>query len=219
MLRMFMKIAAIAAVMMLSFTLYGQQTGQLPSQQSLGDIAREYREKQATENADGAGPKVFTNKDLPANPNKSEGASAESEPAQQPSRPAAIARDGNSNGNNEDPFAHRFANQQFPNQRYGDQRYANQNFANQHATEQWRQRIQMQESRVANLQARIDQMTAMAHSQGGTAQYEGPYNRYQARQMERISQMQQMLYEQKQQLAQMQDEARRAGMHTSVYDP
>jgi hypothetical protein len=214
MLRMFLKIGAIAALLM-SFTVYGQQTSQQPGQQSLGDIAREYREKQNAENADGTGPKVFTNKDLPANPNGSAvGANAESESSQPPAHFA-----GNGNSNSEDPFAHHFANQQISSPHYSEPRYADQHFSNQNATEQWRQRIQMQENKVANLQARIDQITAMARSQGGTAQYEGPYNRYQARQMERIAEMQQRLYEQKQQLDQMQDAARRAGMHTSVYDP
>ncbi len=204
MLRMFLKMVAIAALM--SFPVYGQQ--------SLGDIAREYRDKQAAEDANGTRPKLFTNKDLPANPNGSD----ESEPAQQPAHPAAIAR------NADDPFSHQFANREFanrpsPNQRYSDQRYAGQHFADERAAEQWRQRILMQEDRVASLQARIDQMTARARSTGGTVQSEGPYTRYQELQMERLAQMHQMLDEQKRHLDQMQDAARRAGMHTSVYDP
>jgi len=199
MLRTFVKMVAIAALM--SCAVYGQQ--------SLGDIAREYKEKQAAEDANGTHPRVITNKDLPANPNGSD----ESEASQPPARPAAIAR------NSDDPFGHQFANRPSPNQRFSDQRYAGQHFADERAAEQWRQRILMQENRVASLQARIDQMTAMAHAQGGTVQSEGPYNRYQALQMERIAQMQQLLEEQKRHLDQMQDAARRAGMHTSVYDP
>ncbi len=194
MLRTFVKMVAIAALM--SFTVYGQQ--------SLGDIAREYKEKQAAEDASGTHPKVITNKDLPANPNSNE----ESESSQPPARSAAIAR------NADDPFGHQFANREFANRPS-----PNQHFADQRAAEQWRQRILMQENRVASLQARIDQMTAMARSAGGTVQSEGPYTRYQALQMERIAQMQQLLDEQKRHLDQMQDAARRAGMHTSVYDP
>src|ERR1700684_1144053 len=45
--------------------------------QSLGEIARQYREKQDAEQASGAKPKVFTNKDLPENP---EGYQAPREP-------------------------------------------------------------------------------------------------------------------------------------------
>src|SRR5579862_4057543 len=55
--RMFLKALAIACLM--SMSAYGQ---------SLGEIAREYREKQNEQEASGAEPKVFTNKDLPANP-------------------------------------------------------------------------------------------------------------------------------------------------------
>src|SRR5450755_4803758 len=55
--RMFLKALAIACLM--SMPAYGQ---------SLGEIAREYREKQNAQEASGAEPKVFTNKDLPANP-------------------------------------------------------------------------------------------------------------------------------------------------------
>ena len=67
------------------------------------------------------------------------------------------------------------------------------------------------------MQARIDQLNAAAHSGGASAQ--GPYNRYQARQMERAQQMQQQLDEQKRRLESMQEAARRQGMHTQVYDP
>lgn len=199
MLRTFLKMVAIAALM--SCMVYGQQ--------SLGDIARDYREKQSAEDANGTRPKVITNKDLPANP----GGSDESEPSQPPAHPAAIARIA------DDPFGHQFANRPSPKQNFVNRPFPNQHFADERAAEQWRQRILMQENRVASLQARIDRMTAMAHSAGGTVQSEGPYTRYQALQMERIAQMQQMLDEQKRQLDQMQDAARRAGMHTSVYDP
>lgn len=54
---------------------------------------------------------------------------------------------------------------------------------------------------------------------GGSVQCEGPYNRYQARQLERVAQMQQQLDEQKRKLDRMQEAARHAGMHTAVYDP
>ena len=84
---------------------------------------------------------------------------------------------------------------------------------------EWRNRIQAQEARLADLEARIDQLNARIHYQGGTAQYEGPYTRTQARAMERLDQMQQLLNWQKQRLEQMQEAARHAGMHTAVYEP
>jgi ElaB/YqjD/DUF883 family membrane-anchored ribosome-binding protein len=87
----------------------------------------------------------------------------------------------------------------------------------QHGGEQWRQQIQERENRIASMQARIDQMNASMRSGGMSAQ--GPYNRYQSRQAERIAEMQMRLDEQKRKLDQMQDAARHAGMHTQVYDP
>jgi predicted RNase H-like nuclease (RuvC/YqgF family) len=83
--------------------------------------------------------------------------------------------------------------------------------------QQWKSQIREQESRVENLQARIDQINASIRFGGGSAQ--GPYNRYQGRHMERLAQMQLQLDEQRRKLDQMQESARRAGMHTQVYDP
>jgi len=82
-----------------------------------------------------------------------------------------------------------------------------------------KEQIQAQESRIAELQARIDRANALMHPNGSTAQFEGPGNRYQAMQAQRIEMMQQMLDQQKQRLAMMQDAARRQGGHTTVYDP
>jgi hypothetical protein len=72
---------------------------------------------------------------------------------------------------------------------------------------------------MANLQARIDQLHASIQCAGGSVQYESPVNRYQARQMERVAQLQQQLDEQKRKLDHMQEAARHAGMHSAVYDP
>ena len=84
---------------------------------------------------------------------------------------------------------------------------------------EWRNRIQAQETRLADLQARIDQFSAMIHSREGSAQYEGPYTRRQAGAMQRLDQMQQTLDWEKQRLEQMQEAARHAGMQSRVYDP
>ena len=93
----------------------------------------------------------------------------------------------------------------------------NSNLQEQRAGEQWKSQIREQENRVENLQARIDQINASIRTGGESAQ--GPYNRYQGRQLERLTQMQLQLDEQRRKLDQMQDAARRAGMHTAVYDP
>lgn len=163
------------------------------SGQSLGDIARANREKEQEREAAGTKPKLITNADLPA------GSTGISEP--DPSEPmtmvSGVSRhyDGRS--------------EQRLNQRF---------LADERAGGQWRERIQAQEDRVADLQARVDEANASMRS-NSSVQSEGPFNRYQARQMQRVAQMEEMLDQQKRKLAMMQEAARRAGMHTSVYDP
>ena len=163
------------------------------SSPSLGDIARANREKQQTQQATGAQPKVITNADIPGDP--------PGVPDPDPSEPMTMV-----------------SGVSRPNRAY-DQRLAQQERTQQRAGEQWRERIQNQESRIAELQAQIDQMNASVHSAGGATLSEGPYNRYQARQMQRIAQLQETLDLQKRKLATMQEAARHAGMHTNVYDP
>ena len=221
--RMFLKALAIAFLM--SMPAYGQ---------SLGEIAREYREKQNEQEASGAEPKVFTNKDLPANP----------EGYQAPRGPQSVAHkwdsegmeggaaDGrtlprpsldSSTGGNSSPFAQPGYRSSPQGMRSGSQggaqsmRSGPQGMEGQRGGEQWRQQIQERENRIASMQARIDQMNASMRSGGASAQ--GPYNRYQSRQAERAAEMQMRLDEQKRKLEQMQDAARHAGMHTQVYDP
>jgi predicted RNase H-like nuclease (RuvC/YqgF family) len=100
-----------------------------------------------------------------------------------------------------------------------DHRSAQQRLAEQRAADQWKRQILGQKNKMATLQARIDQLNASIRSAGGSVQYEGPYNRYQARQLQRVAQIQLQLYEQKMKLDQMQEAARHAGMHSAVYDP
>lgn len=161
---------------------------------SLGDIARANREKQQTQQAKGTLPKVITNADLPADPP----GVPESDPSEPMTMVSGVSRP-------------------FENRSYG-QRFAEQDRTQPRAGEQWRERIQNQEGRIAELQTHIDQMNVALHSSGGTISA-GPYNRYQARQVQRIAQMQEVLDVQKQRLAMMQEAARHAGMHTNVYDP
>lgn len=179
---------SFAIALLLNGASFGQS-----GQQSLGDVARANREKLAAQEATGKTPRVITNKDLPADPPEVQEASAE---------PMTMVSGVNRPSE----------------ERSSDRSFARQNFADQRAGEQWRGRIREQESRVADLQARIDQMKALMH-RGGSAEFEGPSNRYQARAMQHVAQMQEMLDRQKEKLSMMQDAARRAGMHTSVYDP
>ncbi|MGO9087664.1 MAG: hypothetical protein ACLQBK_20810 [Candidatus Sulfotelmatobacter sp.] len=181
--RMFWKLFAFLLLMTLA--AYGQQ-------QSLADIARQYREKRDAEQAAGTAPKLYTNNDLP--------------PAQQVGTPEPV--------DETQPTARRVFDDRPTGQPAGERGYAEHR-----AAVEWRNRIQAQESRLADLQAHIDQFSSMVHSREGSAQYEGPYTRNQARAMQRLDQMQQSLDWQKQRLEQMQDAARHAGMHSAVYEP
>jgi hypothetical protein len=178
--RIFLKILAIT--LLANVAAYGQ---------SLGEIAREYKEKQNAEESTGAKPKVITNKDLGEGPEGSPWAARVATPEP---RPAADAN----------PFARR-SSEFAPGS--GQQRGQEQR-----GGEQWRNQILDLENRIASAQARIDQMNASMRSNGMNG-------RYQARQAERVAQMQQQVDEQKRRLEQMQDAARHAGMHTQVYDP
>lgn len=185
---------AVLAALLASGVAFAQ-SGQSPSGQSLADIARANREKQAAQDAAGVRPKVITNQDLPLDSGEI--------PESDDSHPMTMVS-GHSRAFDESSYEARSRRRDFADQNHGAQ---------------WRERIQMQESRVAELQARVDQLSGSIRGYNGGVQYERPYNRNQARQMERLTQMQQMLDQQRRQLDMMQEAARRAGMHTTVYDP
>jgi hypothetical protein len=154
--------------------------------QSLGDAARANREKQQQEQASGAQPRLFTNVDVPADP-----------PGTPETKPQA-----DSTPTNQHPYQDRWA----------EQRAAAGTQAQQRAGAMWKARIDAQEQRIANLQARIDRLNSLNQAPGGDSQYQGPYQ-YQARQLQRSAFLQQQLEEQNQRLAAMQDAARRAGVY------
>jgi hypothetical protein len=180
--RTFLKILSIAVLMNLA--AYGQ---------SLGEIARENREKQKTEDTSRVRPRMITNKDLPADPEGYE------RPREPPSG-AAVANTA---------VDHRSEQPRSEQPRSWEQPAAGQ----------WKRQIITQENRMANLQARIDQLNASLHYPGRSAPYGGPSSRYEGRRLERVEQMQQRLDDQKRILEEMQEAARHAGMHTNVYDP
>jgi hypothetical protein len=178
--RMFLRILLFAVLMDLA--AYGQ---------SLGDIARENREKQSAGDSSAPKPKVITNKDLGVDPD------GDQEPGETP------AADATAKGKTARV----------------EQRSEQQRLADRRVAEQWKKQILAQESKLVTLQARIDQLHASVRAVAGSAQYEGPANRTQALQEDRLAQVQLQLDEQKRKLESMQEEARRAGMHTTVYDP
>jgi hypothetical protein len=189
--RMFLRTLAIA------FLMHSAGYGQ-----SLGDVARENREKQNAEDASSSPkPKVITNKDLPKDPNPSPG------PSEAPPKASAAA-------------SAKDADRLSAEHHLADQRSAQQRLAQQHAADQWKRQILAQRNKTAALQARVDEIKASMHPANSSVQYESlPYSRDQARQWQRVAQVQQQLDEQKRKLAEMQEAARRAGMHTAVYDP
>jgi len=165
--------------------------------QSLGDIARENREKKG---ADGSAtpPKVITNANLPKDPEAGESSSkdeGETQPASSSSADAVSSK-----------------------------RAAEQRAAEQRAAQQWKRRILAQQNTIANLRMRVDRLKAsiyfMNPNAGDYINYNAyTYNRYQARQLERLAQLQEQLAQQRAKLEDMQEAARKAGMHTAVYDP
>jgi hypothetical protein len=166
-------------------TAFGQSQSQSPSAESLADVARANHAQQQAQEAAGIKPKMITNQDLPSDP---PGVAESSEPM---TTVSGVKR---------------------PPDRYSDQRATQRLVAEQRAGGQWRARIQDQEARIADLQARIDRVNGSMHAAVGTAQYDTPVSRYQSIQLERLAHMQEMLDQQKQKLAMMQDAARHAGM-------
>jgi hypothetical protein len=180
---------AIAVITTMISAAYGQ---------SLGDVARENREKKAA-NTSAAQPNVITNQDLPKDPEPDQTA-----PAAQP----AIV-----------PPADKSSEQSAADRRT-EQRFAQQRLAEQRAAEQWKRQILAQKDKILTLQTRIDHLKAtLQFADVSTYPYAGPYNRDQARQLQRITQLQEQLDEQHRKLDRMQEAARHAGVHTAVYDP
>jgi hypothetical protein len=140
-------------------------------------------------------PKKITNADIPKNPEGYTGPPAEEEQNAEPSRA--------------DEASSRHA--------------AQQRAAEGRAAAQWRQRIEAQQDRVANLEARVDRLRARVRrfDPNASSDYNAiaGYNGGQTRVAEQLHQMEDQLGLQKQKLEQMQEAARHAGMHTNVYDP
>jgi hypothetical protein len=171
----------LSFVLLMSASVYGQ---------SLGDVARENREKKAATTSTQA--KVITNADLTQDPDGGESAGE----AQRAGSPESAG-----------------ASRKAADQRAAEQRAAErwkQRILAQKYT------IANLQARVDALKASIqfmDPNTTYDYSSGLA------YNRRQARQLERLKVMEAELGQQKQKLEDMQDAARHAGMHTAVYDP
>ena len=201
-----MRIISIALALLLGTAAFGQ---------SLGDVARENRqekEKQKAASALAAQPRVITNKDLPQDPEQTEDG-----PQAVPSSSASDTDQATTENSAENPLSRKhLEHQHIAEPRVDDQRVAGKRRAEQRAAEQWQRQILAQKHKLASLQARVDQLSASIQAANGTTQYEGPNGRGQARQLQRIAQIQQQIDQQKITLLEMQEAARRAGMHTVV---
>jgi|SRR5579863_953575 len=148
--------------------------------QSLGDVARAQRQKQAQ--AASTSHKVITNEDMPANADGGENASPSSGERQD----AAVSPASN----------------------------------DMHAAQHWKSAIQAQKSAIASLQSQIDKMNSSIHFVEANRYSNGvQYNQKQVQKQDEVQRMQKQLDEQKKQLEDMQEQARRAGLGSSVYDP
>ncbi len=175
----------VSKIVFIALMLSGAMFAQSQSGDALGDIARANRSKQEAQQSPGSSPKVITNQDLPVDPSD---ASDES-PSQPKTRAAGVKK----------------------SDRNADQRLSNRLIAEQRVDAEWKARLQDQEDRIADTQARIDRLNASIRTAVGTAQYETPASRTHAIQIERLANLQQTLDQQKRKLEQMQDAARRAG--------
>jgi hypothetical protein len=156
--------------------------------QSLGDVARENREKKA-ESAT-APPKLITDGDLPKDAQGPEEAGASGK-----AQAASPGKTGAGRASATSPLDSR-------------------------AMEQWRKQILAQKRTVATLEKRLARFQASLSSVDANAIARGEiFSRSQALEQERLAQVQEQLEEQRAKLLEMQEEARRAGMHTQVYDP
>ncbi len=172
-------------ILIVGLLLNAAAMGQSQSGDSLGDVARANHARQQAQAATGTKPMVITNQDLPSDP---PGVPESSEPM---TTVSGVKRSAG---------------------RHSEQRADQRLVAEQRSGQLWKARIQDQEARIAELQAHIDRVNESMHAAVGTAQYDTPVSRYQAIQTERLARMQEMLDQQKQRLAVMQDAARRAGV-------
>jgi predicted RNase H-like nuclease (RuvC/YqgF family) len=164
-------VAVIGAVLFMVASGYGQ---------SLGDVAREQRQKQAKDAH--TTHKVVTNEDIPeqAEPVSSTSVSTDEHDT---APPAPASND-------------------------------------THAGEQWKAKIEAQKSSVASLQSQIDKLNSSIHFVEANRYTNGvQYNQRQVQKQDEVQRLQKQLDEQKKQLEDMQESARKAGLGSSVYEP
>ncbi len=148
---------------------------------SLGDLARQERQKKAAQNKDAKPPKVITNEEIPARAASEPVASSE---GLKPADPAPAA------SNNAKDAAG------------------------------LKSQIQTQKSQIASLEKQIGELSqSIQFAPANCAENCVQWNKQQQEKQQQVAQMQSMLEEQKKQLEDLQDSARKQGFGSSVYDP
>ena len=169
--RSFKFVAVAGVVLFVIASTYGQ---------SLGDVAREQRQKQAKDARTER--KVLTNEDLPARTEPESTTSVSTD--EHEAKPAAAASN------------------------------------DTHAAEQWKAKIETQRNSIATLQSQIDKLNSSIHFAGPNCVANCvQYNEGQIRKQDEVERMQKQLDQQKKQLEDMQESARKAGLGSSVYEP
>ncbi|MBZ5719112.1 MAG: hypothetical protein LAO03_01920 [Acidobacteriia bacterium] len=161
--------------------------------QSLGEVARQQRQKQQAKDAHPAH-KIITNEDLPAHP--------ESEPSaaslQDEKRADASIGRGEKHANPPAPGSP----------------------SDPGAAEQWKATIQAQKNAVASMQGEIEKLRDSIHFVEANRYYNGvEYNQDQLRKQQEVERLQKQLDGEKKKLEEMQESARKAGFGSAVYDP
>lgn len=162
--------------------------------QSLGDVARQQKQKQSGKDAH-AVPKVITNEDLPAHSEpESSSAGKDRDKDQEKSDGSANQTGEHSSrpGSPSDPAA----------------------------AGRWKAAIQAQKSLIESMQSELDKLNDSIHFVEANRYSNGvEYNQYQLKKKQEAERLQKQLEEQKKKLEDMQESARRAGFGSAVYDP
>jgi len=159
--------------------------------QSLGDVARQEREKKQAKGAQQgkdqakdapAAPKVITNDDLPENPESLSDSKSEQDSASP--APVSSAEDMEKRG------------------------------------QEWKGRIAAAKKALADFQSQVDKLNNSIHFVPANMYSNGvQYNQYQLKKQQEVQQAQKQLDAERKKLADMQEAARKAGFGSSVYDP
>jgi tetrahydromethanopterin S-methyltransferase subunit G len=160
--------------------------------QSLGDVARENRQKQQQKNKDqkdaSTPHKVITNEDIPESEDSSASESEDS-----------------SSGNKDDPASDSSTESSSAVTKSG---------------EQWKTAILAQKNAIASMQSQLDKLNSSIHFVEANRYTNGvQYNQYQLQKQKQAEQAQKRLDEMKKKLEDMQESARKAGFGSVVYDP